>query len=354
MIDFKTQKYAFFALLAAALFGASTPVAKLLLDGLSPVTLAGLLYLGSGLGLLALRIGKALFSPHKTGSEARLVPSDFPWLAGAIVAGGVVAPVMLMWGLSGATASATSLLLNFESVITTLIAAAAFREAVSGRIWAASLVMLGGGLLLSYDPGAQFHLSLNSIAVMGACLMWAIDNNLTRRISAADPATITTIKGLAAGVVNLALGQLAGDAVPGMSSAVGAMTLGLFSYGISLVLFIYALRHLGSARTGAHFSTAPFIGAGMAILVLGEPMTITFAIALVLMALATWLVLSEQHGHEHTHEYMAHSHRHFHDDHHMHEHDGTEGPEPHAHTHAHRPMTHRHAHLPDIHHRHRH
>lgn len=354
MIDFKLQKYALFALLAAALFGASTPLAKLLLNGVSPVTLAGLLYLGSGIGLLAIRVGRAWFSSDETSKEARLELSDYPWLAGAVLAGGIVAPVMLMWGLSGTTASAASLLLNFESVITTLVAAVVFREAVSGRIWIASIVMLSGGLLLSYDPAAYFNLSFNSIAVIGACLMWAIDNNLTRRISATDPTTIAMIKGLAAGVANVSLGQLAGDTVPGASIAAGAMTLGLFSYGMSLVLFIYALRHLGSARTGAHFSTAPFIGASVAILVLGEPLTVTFAVALILMALATWLVLTERHGHEHTHEYMAHSHRHYHDEHHQHEHDGTEGPEPHAHAHVHLPMTHRHPHLPDLHHRHEH
>ena len=352
MLDCKLQKYAVFALLAAALFGASTPLAKLLLDSVSPVTLAGLLYLGSGIGLLAMRIGKEWFSGES--KEAQLARPDYPWLVGAILTGGVMAPLMLMWGLTGTTGSAASLLLNFESVITTLVAAVAFREAVSRRIWIASIVMLCGGLLLSYDPAAYFSLSINSIAVIGACLMWAIDNNLTRKISATDPTTIAMIKGLAAGTMNILLGQLAGDSVPGIANLAGAMTLGFFSYGISLVLFIYALRHLGSARTGAHFSTAPFIGACVAILVLGEPLTVTFAAALTLMVLATWLVLTEQHGHEHAHEYMAHSHRHCHDDHHRHQHDGTEGPEPHSHAHAHQPMAHRHPHLPDIHHRHEH
>ncbi|MBI4189638.1 MAG: DMT family transporter [Betaproteobacteria bacterium] len=353
MIDFKLQRYALFALFAAALFGASTPLAKLLLDSVSPTTLAGLLYLGSGIGLLAIRIGKAWFT-GETSNEAQLKRSDYPWLVGAVLTGGVVAPVMLMWGLSGITASAASLLLNFESVITTLVAALVFHEAVGRRIWVASIVMLCGGLLLSYDPRAYFSLSVNSIAVTGACLMWAIDNNLTRKISATDPTTIAMIKGLVAGTVTVSLGRLSGDIVPATSNVAGAMILGLFSYGISLVLFIYALRHLGSARTGAHFSTAPFIGAGVAILVLGEPLTMSFAIALILMALATWLALTEQHGHEHTHEYMVHTHRHYHDEHHRHEHDGTEDPEPHAHAHVHLPMTHRHPHLPDIHHRHEH
>lgn len=354
MINFKVQRYAFLALVAAALFGAGTPVAKLLLDDVPPVTLAALLYLGSGAGLFAIHFGLRWFRLHNPEREARLELSDYPWLAGAVIAGGVVAPVMFLWGLSGSAASATSLLLNFESVITTLVAAVIFREAVSGRIWLAAMVMLGGGLLLSYDPNVRFSLSLNSIAVIGACLMWAVDNNLTRKIAASDPTAIAMIKGLVAGTVNLALGQIAGDTLPAIANVLGVMTLGLFSYGISLVLFIYALRHLGSARTGAHFSTAPFIGAAAAILVLDEPLTATFMLASALMVLATWLVLSERHEHPHTHETMVHSHRHCHDEHHQHGHDGTEGPEPHTHTHAHPPLTHAHAHMPDIHHRHEH
>ena len=354
MINFKVQRYAFFALVAAALFGAGTPVAKVLLDDVPPVTLAALLYLGSGAGLFAIHFGSRWFRPRNPEREARLELSDYPWLAGAVIAGGVVAPVMFLWGLSGSAASATSLLLNFESVITTLVAAAIFREAVSGRIWLAAMVMLSGGLLLSYDPNVRFSLSLNSIAVIGACLMWAVDNNLTRKISASDPTAIAMIKGLVAGTVNLVLGQIAGDTLPAIANVLGVMALGLFSYGVSLVLFIYALRHLGSARTGAHFSTAPFIGAAAAILVLDEPLTATFMLASALMVLATWLVLSEQHEHEHTHEAMVHSHLHYHDEHHQHGHDGTEGPEPHAHTHAHPPLTHAHAHMPDIHHRHGH
>ena len=354
MINLYLQKYAFLALSAAALFGASTPLAKLLLHDISPVTLAGLLYLGSGAGLFVVRLIRSRFRPDRAKKEFELEAGDYPWLAGAVLAGGIIAPVMLMWGLSGATASAASLLLNFESIITTLVAAAIFREAVGGRIWLASLVMLAGGLLLSYDPDARFNLSLNSIAVIGACLMWAIDNNLTRRISASDPTTIAMIKGLAAGAVNIVLGQYGGDAMPGLWSLASSMTLGFFSYGLSLVLFIYALRHLGSARTGAHFSTAPFIGAAVAILALEEPFTLVFAGALLLMVLATWLVLTEQHEHEHEHEFMKHSHEHTHDEHHQHEHDGTEEPEPHMHAHVHLPLRHAHPHLPDIHHRHEH
>ena len=353
MIDFALQRYAFLALFAAALFGASTPLAKLLLQDISPLMLAGLLYLGSGMGLLAIRLGRSLFAANSD-DEASLQPRDYAWLAAAIIAGGVCAPVLLMWGLSGTTAAAASLLLNLESVITTLVAAAIFREAVSTRIWLASIITLIGGLLLSYDPAMPLSLSLPSLAVAGACLMWAFDNNLTRKISASDPVNIAIVKGIVAGAVNTGLALAIDAAVPGVTSIAGAMLLGLFSYGISLVLFVYALRYLGSARTGAHFSTAPFIGAAISILLLNESFTIIFALALLFMIFATWLVLTEQHRHQHTHEYLAHNHKHHHDEHHQHRHEGTEDPAPHTHEHAHLPLTHAHPHLPDIHHRHKH
>ena len=355
MIDLSLQRYAFLALAAAALFGASTPFAKLLLGDLPPLGLAGLLYLGSGLGLLAVRVLGRLFIKAAPGSqEASLSGQDYVWLAGAVIAGGIVAPVLLMWGLSGAGASETSLLLNLESVVTILVAAFLFREAVGGRVWAAAALMIAAGIVLSWQPQAEIKLSLHAVAIVGACFCWALDNNFTRKISASDPVVLAMIKGLAAGSFNLALAFAFGQHFPAIAAFIGALILGFLSYGVSLVLFILALRHLGAARTAAHFSTAPFIGAAIAIFALGEPFTVSFGVALALMIAATWLVLTEHHRHEHTHEYMAHSHRHVHDEHHQHAHRGDEGPEPHAHRHEHSPMTHAHSHLPDLHHRHEH
>jgi drug/metabolite transporter (DMT)-like permease len=355
MIDLSLQRYAFFALAAAVLFGASTPLAKLLLGDLPPVALAGLLYLGSGLGLLAVRILQRLFVKAAPESkEAPLSGQDHFWLAGAVIAGGVVAPVLLMWGLSGTGASEASLLLNLESVITALVAGMLFREAVGGRVWTATALMFAGATVLSWDPQAEIRLSLHAFAVVGACFFWALDNNLTRKVSASDPMVLAVIKGLAAGSFNLALAFALGLSVPAAAPLAGALAVGFLGYGVSLVLFILALRHLGSARTAAHFSTAPFIGTAIAIFALGEPFTASFGIALVLMVAATLLVLSERHEHEHAHEYMAHSHRHVHDEHHQHAHRGDEGPEPHTHWHEHPPMTHTHSHLPDLHHRHKH
>jgi len=355
MIDISLQRYAFFALIAAALFGASTPLAKLLLGDLPPIGLAGLLYLGSGLGLLAVRLATRLWrGTNGPAPEAPLAVSDYPWLAGAVIAGGIVAPILLLWGLSGASASGASLLLNFEGVITTLIAAAFFREAVGRRMWMAAALMLAAGLVLSWQPQAEFRFSLHAVAIIGACFCWALDNNLTRRISATDPVVLAMIKGFAAGSFNLVLAFALGLHFPPATALAGALAVGFLGYGVSLVLFILALRHLGSARTASHFSTAPFIGAAIAIVALGESFTVSFGVALALMVAATWLVLTERHAHLHAHEYMAHSHRHIHDEHHQHAHRGDEGPEPHAHRHEHAPMTHAHPHLPDLHHRHKH
>lgn len=350
-IDPHIQRYAFHALAAAALFGASTPFAKLLLGEISPVVLAGLLYLGSGIGLALLRLAQG---GSQNLRETPLAARDWTWLAGAILAGGVAAPVLLLWGLSNSGAAETALLLNFESVITALVAALLFREAVGARVWLAALVMLAGGFVLTFDPASPLVFSPYSLAIVGACLAWAIDNNLTRRVAGADPVAIAMIKGLAAGSFNLGLGLALGGTVPGLAAASGAFTLGFVGYGVSLVLFIYALRHLGAARTSAHFSTAPFIGAALAVPMLGEPVTAGLITATVLMVIATWLVLTERHAHEHTHDSLAHSHPHVHDEHHQHAHRGDEGPEPHAHEHLHEPMRHAHPHAPDLHHRHRH
>lgn len=356
MIDFRLQKFALAALAAAALFGISTPFAKMLLGDLPAIGLAGLLYLGSGIGLLCVRLlRRAAGAGVPPATEAPLTLRDLPWLAGAIASGGVIAPVLLLWGLRGTDASAGSLLLNLEGVLTTLIAALLFREAVTGRIWVATLLMAAGGVLLSWRPIGG-GLPLQSLAIVGACLFWGLDNNLTRKVAASDPSAIAMIKGLAAGTFNTLLAVALGLTLPPAGTLAAALLLGFLSYGVSLVLFIHALRHLGSARATAHFSTAPFIGAGAAVLLLGEPVTMLFAAALVLMALATWLVLSEQHGHLHTHQALGHSHRHAHDSHHQHQHgaDDDAGDEPHAHRHEHAPLTHTHPHLPDLHHRHRH
>ena len=346
MIDFALQRYALLALASAALFGATAPALKPIAGAMHPVLLAGLLYLGSFMGLFAVR------SVRGKVEEARLQRNDLPALGGAIVAGGMLAPVLLVWGLSGLAASSASLLLASEAVLTMLVALL-FREAVTGRVWVAAVLIFGAAALLAWSPGTRLLLSPHALAVLAACLLWALDNNLTARIALADPFAIAMWKGLAAGAVNTVLGLALAPSAPAMSWA-AALVVGAIGYGVSLVLYVLAQRHLGAARTAAHFGTAPFFGAVLAVLLLNEPLSLSLGAAFALTAFGTWVAVSEQHGHEHDHEAMEHEHRHVHDKHHQHAHQGDEGPEPHSHSHSHAPLRHRHAHFPDLHHRHRH
>lgn len=341
-----------FAIASALLFGASTPLAKLLLGGINPWLLAGLLYLGSGIGLAIVHLcRRAVGIPT---SEAPLRRANLPWLALVILSGGVVAPVLLMIGLTTTPASSAALLLNLESLATLAIAWLAFRENVDRRLLLGAAAILAGAMLLSWQGGPG-GLGLGALAIAGACLCWGIDNNLTRKLSAGDPVQIAMLKGLTAGSVNIALAFAVGAHLPSAPSIGGAALVGFLGYGVSLVLFVLGLRHLGAARTGAYFSTAPFIGALLALGMFDEPITLRLIMAGGLMAIGLWLHLTEAHEHDHAHEAIEHEHRHVHDAHHRHAH-GLDDPasEPHSHLHAHRPMIHRHPHYPDLHHRHGH
>jgi drug/metabolite transporter (DMT)-like permease len=339
------------ALAAAFLFGASTPLAKQLVGELPTFLLAGLLYLGSGVGLAAIRVVR-----DRGWKTAQLRPGEWGWLLAAIALGGIAGPVLLMFGLAHASASSASLLLNLEAVLTALLAWVVFRENAGGRIVLGMLLIVAGGIVLSWSTGEQSPSGwLGPLAIAGACLCWAVDNNLTRKVSAADALFLSALKGLVAGAVNISLYLLLDGLPANWSTAPLAMLVGLFGYGLSLVLFVLALRGLGAARTGAYFSTAPFIGAAMAILVFGEPVTPAFLAAAALMGAGVWLHLSEVHEHAHAHEPQEHEHPHVHDEHHRHAHGfAWDGREPHTHWHRHEAMTHRHPHYPDIHHTHGH
>ncbi|HUK60386.1 MAG TPA: DMT family transporter [Stellaceae bacterium] len=338
---------AFLALASAALFGASTPLAKALIGAVAPWLLAGLLYLGSGVGLF-------IASFAMKGREAPLHRSDLPWLGAIVLAGGVIGPVCLMFGLAATPASSASLLLNLEGVLTLAIAWTLFRENVDMRIGAgAAAILLGAGLLSWNGPAQGF--GWGDLAIAAACLAWAIDNNLTRKLSSADPLQVAMVKGLAAGAVNVVLALVLGAAWPGAGTILAAGALGFMGYGVSLALFVLALRHLGTARTSAYFSIAPFVGAALAIALFGEPVTPVFVAAAGLMAIGLYLHLAERHAHEHTHDTLVHEHRHEHDAHHRHAHAPGDPPgEPHSHVHAHARLVHSHPHFPDIHHRHSH
>nr|WP_150102654.1 DMT family transporter [Gallionella capsiferriformans] len=339
------------ALLAAVLFGAGTPLAKLLLAHTSPWLLAAMLYLGSGIGLwIVRRICRA--------PAVHLGAADWRWLAGAIVTGGMIGPVLLMFGLTGMPASGASLLLNAEGVLTALLAWFVFKENFDRRIALGMLAIVAGALVLSWPQEARFSGLWPALALLGACLAWAIDNNLTRKVSLSDASFIAMIKGVVAGASNLVLALLMHASLPDIGIIAGAALLGFASYGMSLTLFVIALRHLGTARTGAYFSVAPFFGAVLAIVLLDEPITPQLIAASLLMVTGVWLHLTEKHEHEHTHEEIEHIHKHVHgegDDHHNHVHDqpapsGTQ----HSHHHRHAPIRHSHPHFPDTHHQHSH
>jgi drug/metabolite transporter (DMT)-like permease len=287
-----------YALASAALFGASTPLAKLLLGHVSPLLLAAILYLGSGLGLLAWLGLRRAFGTH---APLALSRADLPWLAGAVGAGGVIAPVLLVLGLARTDGAAASLLLNLEAVLTAAIAWVAFRENVDRRVFLGMMAIVAGGLLLSWQEAPRAGGLAGPALIAAACLAWALDNNLTRRISGGDAATIACLKGIVAGSVNAALALGLGATLPPLGAAGAAGVVGFLGYGVSLVLFIVALRHLGTARTGAYFSVAPFFGAGLAILLLGERPGALFWVAAALMALGVRLHLTERHEHEHVH-----------------------------------------------------
>ncbi|KXF75947.1 hypothetical protein ATN84_16585 [Paramesorhizobium deserti] len=339
-----------FALGAALLFGATAPVSKLLIGFVDPWLLAGILYLGAGIGLAAVHWGRA--SLGFANVEAPLTKSDLPWLAAVVLFGGMLGPLFLMFGLSLTTAASGSLLLNLEGLATMVIAWVVFRENVDRRLLLGAAAILCGAVLLSWN-GEGLSLDAGGLLIALACLCWGIDNNLTRKLSSADPVQIAMIKGLVAGCTNFGLALLVGATLPSVGLIFSGVVAGFLGIGVSLVLFMLGLRHLGTARTGAYFSLAPFIGAALALLLFHEGLTPQFIIAGLLMAFGLWLHLTEHHDHWHDHGILEHEHAHIHDEHHQHHHDEPVT-EPHSHWHRHEPMRHKHPHYPDLHHRHGH
>jgi drug/metabolite transporter (DMT)-like permease len=264
----------------------------------------------------------------------------------------VLGPLLLMFGLSLTSASTGSLLLNLEGLATMAIAWLVFRENVDRRLLLGALSILAGAVLLTWN-GQSVQIDVGAVLIAGACLAWGIDNNLTRRLSSADPVQIAMIKGLVAGAVNLGLALAIGAALPSAGFMLAGGVVGFFGIGVSLVMFMLGLRYLGTARTGAYFSLAPFIGAALALVLVGEVLTPTLVIAGVLMGFGLWMHLTERHEHEHQHQALEHEHAHVHDVHHQHEHEGLVT-EPHSHWHRHEPVRHMHPHYPDLHHRHGH
>jgi drug/metabolite transporter (DMT)-like permease len=342
------------ALLSAALFGASTPLAKLLLNDADPLMLAGLLYLGSGVGLAAFE-GLRRLRRRGPAPEAALEGGQWLWLGLAIACGGIAAPALLMYGLAGTSAAAAALLLNLEPIFTAVLAWFVFGEGVGVRVALGMAAIAAGAIVLSWPGSGAAGEPVAMMAIGAACLGWALDNNLTRKVSLTDPVRIASLKGCVAGVVNVGAALAGGAAMPAAASVGMAGAVGVLGYGVSLVLFVRALREVGAARTGAYFSLSPFFGAALALVLFAGELSAQLIVAGLCMGVGVWLHLTEHHTHAHHHLELEHDHSHVHDVHHHHTHVGHHpSGEPHAHQHRHPPLTHRHPHFPDAHHHHRH
>lgn len=275
------------AIAAALLFGLSTPAAKAIVGNVNPLLLAGLLYLGSGTGLLLI-----ILLGHRQG--VRLKGADLPWLLATIAFGGAIGPALFMWGLSQTTGSAASLLLTLEGVFTALLAWIVFREPFNRRIGSGMTAICAGAILLALRAPLGHAGTLGALAVTGSCLSWAIDNNCTSKIADVDALTLASIKGMVAGTANVALALVTGGTFPSVGLVAASALVGFVGYGLSLVLFVLALREIGAARTGAYFSTAPFIGAIIGLVILKEPLTLGLLGAALLMGSGVYLHLTEK------------------------------------------------------------
>jgi len=328
---------------SALLFGLGAPIAKLLLPTAQPLSLAALLYLGAGAAFL--------LAPRRR-AEAPLTRADVPWLAGAVIAGAALGPVLMLWGLSRVSGLTASLLLNLEAPFTIALAVLAFGEHLSRReALAAALVVCGGALLGLRGEWAGSVAGAGAIAL--ACVFWALDNNIAARLALKDPVQVLRVKALCAGTANLLIALAVGQSLPPLRTTGGALALGAVSYGMSLLLYLRAQRSLGAARQAALFAAAPFAGALASMALLGDRPALADLGAAALMAAGVWALLAAQHAHAHTHEPLEHDHQHVHDAHHQHAHAGA-FTEPHAHPHRHEALTHAHAHVSDAHHHHPH
>lgn len=345
----------FYAVTAALLFGASTPAAKFLLGEIKPWLLAGLLYLGAGLGIAVILIARSIFS-KKSSKDSGFNTGDWKWLGGATCFGGIIGPVLFMTGLIKINGTTASLLLNLESIFTATVAWLIFKEHTSRSLVIGMVLIVLGGFVLTWTKQPNFNNIWGILLIVGACFSWALDNNFSQKISASDPLKIVAIKTMVAGLTNTLVSLMVGTILPAsFSILVITGAIGFLGYGLSLIYFVLALRLVGTARTSAYFSLAPFIGVGFSLLFLGDPLSWQLIIASCLMGWGIWIHLTEKHVHEHQHEALKHSHVHTHEEHHQHEHKSRDPiGEPHCHLHEHEPLSHSHAHYPDIHHRHKH
>ena len=339
-----------YAILAAVCYGISAPVAKILLTNMTPTFMASMLYLGAGLGMVAVN----LFQKKRTAErEARITKKELPYTVAMVILD-IAAPILLMLGLTMTTSATASLLNNFEIVATAIIALFAFKEAVGKRMWLAIAFITVSSIILSVEDFSNLTFSLGAVFVLLACVFWGVENNCTSRLSLKNPLQIVIIKGIGSGSGAFLIAIFTGVGTTNILYIAIALLLGFIAYGMSIYFYILAQRNLGAARTSAYYAFAPFVGVGLSFVVFKEMPTPSFLVALVVMITGAYLAAFERHEHEHAHKEAEHEHRHNHNDgHHNHLHEPPIVGE-HSHAHIHALHTHKHAHLPDLHHTHSH
>lgn len=340
-----------YAVLAALFFGLNAPVSKLLVARIDPLFLASLLYLGAGLGMLA--IHRLRQRGGRADREARLTVKEWPYILLMILLD-IAAPVSLMFGLSRTNASTAALLGNFEIAATSFFALILFKEAVGKRLWLAIGLIFTASVLLSFDNFSSLQFSLGAVLVLISGLLWGIENNVTRQLSIKDPLQVVVLKGFGSGAGALIIALIWGSFSAPLGYIIIALVLGFVAYGASIYFYVKAQREMGASRTSAYYASAPFIGVLLSVIFLREHIATSFLVALAVMLLGVGLVFFEKHTHVHVHNETTHEHRHSHEDgHHLHVHeDGFRGE--HNHAHAHQELVHDHPHLPDTHHQHDH
>jgi len=343
-MEIKQYKAIFFAILAAALYGISSPVCKLLLKEIPPTLMASFLYLGAGSGIAIVQFIK--HKKYKEKTEARLTKHELPYIIG-MVALDIAAPIFLMYGLTMKTSANASLLNNFEIVATSLIALLIFKESISKRLWGAIVLITISSIILSVEDVSSFSFSFGSIFVLLACICWGLENNCTRKLSVKDPLEIVVIKGFCSGIGCLLIAFALGEKTNNIPYIITALILGFFAYGLGISFYIYAQRDLGAARTSAYYAIAPFIGVGLSLIIFIAIPTFSFIIALVIMIIGTYFASTEEHNHNYRHIVITHEHSHIHKE-------TIIGKHNHNHTHTHEEYTHSHKHTQDIHRSHAH
>jgi drug/metabolite transporter (DMT)-like permease len=339
-----------YAILAALCYVISTPFSKLLLNNIPPVFIAGLVYIGAGLGMLFINLLRSKNVPKK---EAKITIKELPYTITMVLLD-VFAPIFLMIGLSKSTSATASLLNNFEIVATSTIALIIFKESIGKRTWIAIVFITIASIILSVDDLFSIKLSVGAVFVLLACVCWGFENNCTSKLSLKDPFEIVIIKGIGSGLTSLAIAFITKQYSLEIKYILITLMLGFIAYGLSVYFYIYAQRNLGAARTSAYYALAPFIGVGLSFIIFNEFPTVSYLIALGIMVTGVYFTAFEKHEHLHTHQFIEHEHRHNHNDgHHNHTHETLINGE-HNHFHIHNLMEHKHQHTPDLHHSHEH